>query len=119
MIVVSETASNVMLDSVSIMMNGGSIELLTDDGRVIAELRLSDPAAMAAEGGALEFNKIAEGDAAIAGQATTARVIGRDGDEVFLCDVGTADSEATIKLGTTQITRGQPVRINSFRLAMP
>ena len=115
----SEAVGNVMLDSVSIMMNGGSIELLTDDGRVIAELRLSDPAAMAAADGELEFNPIAEGDAVIAGQATTARVIGPSGDEIFLCDVGGADSDAVIRLGTTSISIGAPVRLNSFRLSMP
>jgi hypothetical protein len=29
------------------------------------------------------------------------------------------DSDAVIKLGTTQISVGAPVRLNSFRLAMP
>jgi hypothetical protein len=99
-------------------MNGGSVEPLTANGGVIAELRLSDPAAMAAVGGELEFNKIAEGDAALTGQATFARVVAADGSEVFSCDVGTVDSDAVIKLGTVQISAA-PVRLDSFRLSMP
>ena len=61
----------------------------------------------------------AAGDAVLAGQAKTARVVSADGSEVFLCDVGTADSDAVIQLGTVQISRGAPVRLNSFRLSMP
>jgi hypothetical protein len=37
----------------------------------------------------------------------------------FLCDVGGPDSDAVIKLTTTAINRGGPVRLTSFRLAMP
>lgn len=116
---VSEDGANTALDALGVMMNGGSIELLTGNGGVIATLQLSDPAAMPATGGELEFNKIGEGDAALTGQATFARVVASDGAEVFSCDVGTADSDAVIKLGTVQITAGAPVRLNSFRLAMP
>ena len=74
---------------------------------------------MAAVGGELEFNKIGEGDAALTGQATFARVVAMDGTEVFSCDVGTVDSDAVIKLGTVQISAGAPVRLSSFRLSMP
>jgi hypothetical protein len=101
------------------MMNGGAIELLTGDGGVIATLQLSDPAAQTATGGELEFNEIAEGNAALTGQAASARVVASDGSEVFSCDVGTVDSDAVVKLGTTQISTGAPVRLSSFRLAMP
>jgi hypothetical protein len=39
---------------------------------------------------------------------------------VFSCDVGDEKSNAVINLtGSTQINRGAPVRISSFRLAMP
>jgi hypothetical protein len=101
------------------MMNGGAIELLTGDGGVLATLQLSDPAAQTATGGELEFNEIAEGNAALTGQATSARVVASDGSEVFSCDVGTVDSDAVIRLGTTSIGVGAPVRLNSFRLSMP
>jgi hypothetical protein len=38
---------------------------------------------------------------------------------VFSCDVGDEKSDAVIKLAGTKIHRGAPVRISSFRLAMP
>jgi hypothetical protein len=116
---ISEDGANTALDALGAMMSGGSIELLTANGGVIVTLQLSSPAAMPAEGGELEFNKIAEGDAALTGQATFARVVAADGAEVFSCDVGTADSDAVIKLGTTSISHGAPVRLDSFKLSMP
>jgi hypothetical protein len=115
----SEAASNTMLNAIAGMMDGGSIELLSGDGKALAVLKLSNPAAKDAAGGEFEFNKIAEGDAVLAGQAKFARVVASDGSEVFSCDLGTVDSDAVIKLATTQITRGAPVRLNSFRLSMP
>ena len=115
----SEAASNTMLNAIAGMMDGGSIELLSGDGKALAVLKLSNPAAKDAAGGEFEFNKIAEGDAVLAGQAKFARVVASDGSEVFSCDLGTVDSDAVIKLGTTQISVGAPVRLNSFRLSMP
>jgi hypothetical protein len=115
----SEAASNTMLNAIAGMMDGGSIELLSGDGKALAVLKLSNPAAKDAAGGEFEFNKIDEGAAVLAGQAKFARVVASDGSEVFSCDVGTVDSDAVIKLATTQITRGAPVRLNSFRLSMP
>ena len=115
----SATAANLMLDALSSLMDGGSIELKSDD-RVLAVLRLSNPAAGIAADGELAFNEISEDDAARAqGTATTARIVGPDGVEVFVCDVGDQDSEAVIKLNTTKIYRGGPVRLKSFRLVMP
>jgi hypothetical protein len=116
----SEQAGNAMLDLLATMMDGGHIELLTGDGRILAVLKLSNPAAMAAVDGELEFNTIIEEDAALAqGTAEIARVVAANGDEVFSCDVGDEESEAVIKLNTTKIFRGGPVRLHSFRLAMP
>ena len=115
----SETASNAMLDALSELMDGGSIELMSDE-RMLAVLKLSSPAAMIAAGGELEFNDIAEEDAALAqGDATSARILGPDGSEIFSCDVGDENSDAVIKLNTTRIYRGGPVRLKSFRLVMP
>lgn len=120
MITLSETAANAVLDALTPLLDGGTIELLADD-RVIAVLKLSDPATIGAIDGELEFNDIAEEDAAIAqGVVTMARILGADGSPVFLCDVGDQESHAEIKLaGTTKIYRGQPVRLDSFRLVMP
>jgi hypothetical protein len=81
-------------------------------------LRLSNPAATT-EDGNLVFNKIAEEDAALAqGNAATARILAANGIEVFSCDVGDENSNATIRLNTTKIYRNGPVRITSFRLGM-
>jgi len=119
MITLSETASNAMLDSLASLMDGGSIELRSDD-RVLAVLRLSSPVAEPAIDGELEFNDIDEEDAALAnGIATSARIVAADGSEIFSCDVGDADSDAVVTLNTTRIARGGPVRLQSFRLVMP
>jgi hypothetical protein len=113
----SEAASNAMLDVLAGMMDGGSIQLL-DAGKVLAVLKLSNPAAKDADSGELVFNRIAEEHAALAqGNALSARVIAKDGSEVFSCDVGDENSDAVIKLkGTTKIHSGQTVRLNSFRM---
>jgi hypothetical protein len=101
-------------------MDGGSIELLSSNGTPLAVLKLSNPAAKDAAGSELVLNKIAEEDAALAqGTAETARIVASDGSEVFSCDVGGEKSDAEIKLTPTQITRGAPVRLGSFRLSMP
>ena len=119
MINLSETASNAMLDALSPLMDGGSIELRSDD-RVLAVLKLADPVAEPAIDGELEFNEIVEEDAALAkGTATSARIVAADGSEIFSCDVGDEDSDAVVTLNTTKIYRGGPVRLQSFRLVMP
>jgi hypothetical protein len=116
----SSDAANVALDAIGNMMNGGSLEILSDSGNPLAVLKLSSPAAMPAADGELVLNEIREEDAALAtGTATSARIVGRDDVEVLSCDVGDASSDATIKLTPVVITRGAPVRLDSFRLAMP
>jgi hypothetical protein len=116
----SEDAGNAMLDVLGSMMDGGSIELLTGDGTALAVLNLSNPAAQDASGGQLEFNEIAEEDAALGqGIVTDARIVDQAGELIFACTVGDENSDAVIKLNTTKIFRGGPVRLKSFRLAMP
>lgn len=115
----SQEASNAMLDVLAGMMDGGSIELLTSDGRILAALKLGNPVAQEAFGGELEFNKVAERDAVLTGQAQSARIVAANGSEVFSCDVGDENSDAVIKLNPAQITRGAPVQLRSFRLMMP
>lgn len=120
MIALSEQASNAMLDALSQFMDGGRIELLTQADRVLAVLELSNPAADVAIGGELEFNEILEEDSALAqGTATAARIVAADGTLVMSCDVGDLNSDAVVKLNTTMIYRGGPVRLQSFRLVMP
>ena len=87
---------------------------------MLAVLRLSTPVAEPAIDGELEFNEIVEEDAALAqGNATAARILAADGSEILSCDVGDEDSDAVVKLNTTRIYRGGPVRLQSFRLVMP
>jgi len=116
----SEAASNAMLDVLAGMMDGGSIEMLAVSGNVLAVLKLASPAAQDAAAGALVLNPIGEEDAALArGQAAKARILASDGSEILQCDIGDENSDAVIRLNTTQIYRNSPVRIRSFTLAMP
>jgi hypothetical protein len=115
----SEVAANPMLDTLARLMDGGTIELMAD-GALVAVFNLSNPCAGPALGGELEFNDIAEEDAAVSqGTATMARIRGANGREVFSCDVGDLNSDAVVKLNTTKIYKGGPVRLTSFRLVMP
>lgn len=115
----STKSGNVMLDAIARTMDGGSIEILSDSGNVLCVLRLSNPVAADAVDGDLVFAPIREADAIANGTAASARIIGRDGEDVFACDCGDRDSDAVIKLTPVVFTRGAPVRIDSFRLAMP
>jgi hypothetical protein len=116
----SEAASNATLDTLSTLMDGGSIELLSDTDRLLVVMRLSNPAAGPAVDRILILDSIAEGVALGQGNASSARIVAKDGSEVLSCDVGDENSDAVIKLtGTTMIHRGQPVRLSSFRLVMP
>ena len=116
----SDTAGNVMLDALSELMDGGSIELLADTSRVLAVLKLSNPATKEAVGGEIVFNTITEEDSAPAqGNVMSARIVAANGSEILSCDVSAEDGDGVIKLNTTRIFRGGPVRLKSFRLVMP
>ena len=116
----SEAAKDAMLDTLAEMMNGGTVELLADNGKTLAVLPLSNPAAQEASYGELAFNRIGEEDAAPAqGNASSARIVAADGTEILNCDCGDETSTAVIKLNTTRIFRNSPVRLSSFRLVMP
>jgi hypothetical protein len=116
----SEAAGNAALDTLSALMDGGSIELLSDNDRLLVVMRLSDPAAGPATDRMLILDSITEGIALGQGSASSARILAMDGSEVLACDVGDENSDAVVKLtGTTMIYRGQTVRLNSFRLVMP
>jgi hypothetical protein len=119
-VVISETAGNAMLDMLATLMDGGSIELLSDTQRILAVMKLSNPAARQAIAGELEFNTIAPEDSAPAqGIAMIARIMASDGSEVLHCDVGDENSDAVVKLNSIRINRGGPVILKSFRLIMP
>lgn len=115
----SETASNAMLDALGEKLNGGSVELLADDGMTLARLQLSDPAAKPADGAELEFARIAETTAIAQGDAEIAILFSAEGLEMLSVDVGEEDSDAVMKFNRTTFDTGDPVRITSFRLAMP
>jgi|SRR5215470_16868646 len=121
MISLADLGSNSMLDALAAVMDGGALEILSDNNQqVLAILRLASPAAMPAVDGTLELNPIAEEDAAPnSGNAAFARILTRSGAEVFVCDVGARGSGAVIELNTTRITEGGPLKISSFKLSMP
>lgn len=115
----SDLAKNAMMNALSALMDGGRIELLSQDKRKLAELELANPATKDASGGEIQFNSIKEEDAAVAlGNAAWARVVSKDG-EVLLMDVGDPQSDAVLKLNTVNIYPNGPVRIKSLRLAIP
>jgi hypothetical protein len=118
-IVLAQSISDDMLDTLGRGANGGAIELLSANGSVIATLKLSNPATQAAAGGELEFNAISEGTSTMNATATYARIVDVDGREILSCDVGGLESDAVVKLVPNNIQRGQPVRLDSFKLQMP
>jgi hypothetical protein len=119
-IILSEAADTAVLKALGVMMNGGTIELLSGEGATLGVMKLGNPAGKRAADGALEFNAIGEEDAApTTGQVTTARILGADGGEVFLCDVGDESSSAAIKFDNVEIRQGDPVPLISFKLKMP
>jgi hypothetical protein len=119
MINLADLGSAAMLNGLASQMDGGAIEMLDSHQRVLAVLNLGSPAAMPATDGVLELNKIAEKDAAQGGVFAFARILTRSGAEVFICDIGDRDSTATIKLSTTAVAEGSPVRLDSFVLSLP
>ena len=114
----AEAANDALFGALSVLMNGGSIEILSDGGAPLAVLQLSDPAARI-EDGVLEFNEIGEGVARAQGNARSARIVTADGEEIFSCDVGDLKSDACVRFNTTNIAADTPIRIDSFVLAMP
>jgi hypothetical protein len=103
----SDFGSNAMLDALSAAMSGGSIEMLSDNQRVLAVLKLASPAAPPAVGGAIELNPITKENAARATDIVSfARILSRDGTEIFSGDVGSLKSNAVIKLSSTAVHAG-------------
>src|SRR5262245_4435418 len=114
---VSAALNDAMLNAVSDMIGDGTLELLSADDQLLVTLKLFDPGA--AIDGELVF-QVAPGVAVSTGEATSARVIAADGRQAFVCDCGTTDSDAVIKLQpNTHLKRGVNVRLDAFRLVMP
>jgi hypothetical protein len=111
-----EAATRAMLNVLGGLLNNGVIEMLSLDGKLITELRLSNPATSNAADGELHFRKISEGIAVLSGEIGSARLVGASGSLVLLCDVGDENSDAVIKLNVTRVDRGAGVRLNSFVL---
>jgi hypothetical protein len=116
---ISETLGDAMLDTLARRLDGGSVELLTSGGEVVVTLMLPNPVAQEAAGGELKFNPIPEATAEMAGQVQFARALAPSGDEVFACDISDESGDGVIRLSTTELGVGSPVRINSFKLRTP
>jgi hypothetical protein len=114
----SNSASNTMLDALARQMDGGSLEFLDEQTNVLAALPLGSPSALPASDAELVFTDIGDDVASASGIIVSARVLGADGVEAFACDVGDGSSDAVIKLGTTLIAAGQPIRIDAFKLSL-
>lgn len=115
----SDRAKNAMMNTLSDMLDGGRIEILSSDKRKLAELQLSNPATKPSRAGEIEFNTIKEEDSALAlGNAAWARISGKDG-EVLTVDVGDQQSDAVLKMNTVNVYPNGPIRIKSLKLALP
>ena len=120
----SDTARNAMLDEVTSLIDAergnGKIELLSSSNLVLAQLQFSRPCAPDPMNGAVRFNDIAEDASARAtGTVVKARIVDAAGGVVFECDVSDTKGDAVIRLNTTRIVAGGPVRIREFVLVMP
>lgn len=95
----------------------GTIEIMTGSRTLLAKLSFSKPSANAPESGSISFKPIAEDSSARAGgKAAIARIQNSDGELVFECDVSDEKGDGVIRLNTTDIHAGGPVRITSFEL---
>jgi hypothetical protein len=120
---------NALRDRIDAGGAGGTIKIYTGlqpvnsdeavtDQTLLAVLTFSYPSAPDAASGVLTFGTITEEDAALAsGMANWARLADSNGNTVTDCDVGT--TAATLILGTTSVTAGAPVRINSGSFSLP
>lgn len=117
-ITLSEGASKAMLATLGRLMDGGQLELLSGEAKVLAVMRLSDTAARITNE-ELVFNEIAATQARAEGRAEIGRVVGADGAEIFSCDVSTESGDGAIKLNGTRLYLNGAVHIRSFKLTMP
>ena len=103
-----------MLDELSRLMDGGSIQLLTGDGKSAA--RAVRSGGRSRHRRRTRVQRIAEEDAALAqGNALLARILAADGSEVFPVMSATRKRRSR-QAQHYQVFRGGPVRLSSFRL---
>src|SRR5262245_40569581 len=114
----SPAAADPALNTIATLAAGGSLELLSDEGGLLAALSIPAPAAEAAVDGEIEFREI-KGEAVSAGRARAGRIVAPGGDELITFDVGDAKSNAMLKFPSAQLAPGDPIAIKSFRLVMP
>ncbi len=120
----SSVAQNELVRVIPALIDSGNgpglIEILTESGTLLAKLTFSRPSANEPANGEISFKSIKEDSAARAtGRAAKARIANSSGGLVFECDVTDEKGDGVIRLNTTSIYAGGPVRISSFILAMP
>ncbi|HVB16197.1 MAG TPA: hypothetical protein VNF04_06685 [Stellaceae bacterium] len=94
-----------------------SVDEPVRDQTLIATCTFAFPAGGEAIGGVLAFAPIAEDPSARAnGTVTWARAETSDGLAVFDVDVTGPGGGGTVELNSERITRGGPVRVNSFTI---
>lgn len=87
---------------------------------LLGTLTFSKPAAPAPADGTLAFATITEDSSADASdKATFARLQDSNGGLVGDFDVGDEKSDAVIKLNSTNIAEGGPIRITAFTISLP
>ena len=116
----SEDANDAMLDSLATMMDGGTLEMLSDDDDLLVSMPLANPVAGPAVDATLEFNSpISPAIATLSGQAATARIVAADDTDVLTCDIGDENQRCHDQAQHDAIFRGEPVRLGAFTLKMP
>lgn len=115
----ADMGRNVMMRALADRLDSGSIEIVSENGVGLSILRLPDPATDMPDDGVLEFRKMADVDAQASGTATAVRVNDSGGNLILEGDVSGAKGDGFLKLITTAIVAGVPVRISSFKLTMP
>jgi len=120
----SSVARNAVVDTITALVDSergsGSIELLSSTDMVLAKLQFSNPCSPKGKNGTANFYEIKEDPAARAtGTAVRARIVDAGGSVVFTCDVSDENGDAVIRLNSSRIVAGGPVRIREFILVMP
>ncbi len=88
-------------------------------GRLLCEFQCSLPAFHKAQDGVTASRIITGAVAKEDGTATWARLCDADGDAVIDCDVGLSESDAVVRLSSTNFNVGRQVGINSIVIVMP
>lgn len=123
----STNARNAMLDALTALMNGGSLQLATDGtfATILATFTLPNPAFGASSNGVATANAIANVNAAASGNAEAWRVRNSSNTVVWDRSDAGAVSESggggaiVLNQASTAIVSGQTVSIGSFTITQP